>query len=136
MLFCVFAPDIGNVENGKPYFFMLLSSVIFIYTDFVYFSFFSSFKFYFNKKTHDSIQRATILGFFDQLKIGMGKGVVKMARTIGSVKGIKNPFHKRENTDESYDDMNRFAKTLMGSNNFNRLLLMPWLITVPSNVFN
>ena len=27
-------------------------------------------------------------------------------------------FHKRENTDESYDDMNRFAKTLMGSNNW------------------
>ena len=27
-------------------------------------------------------------------------------------------FHKRENIDESYDDMNRFAKTLMGSNNW------------------
>ena len=101
MLFCVFAPDIGIPDNGKPFFFMLLSSIIFIYTDFVYFSFFSSFKFYFNKKTHDSIQRATILGFFDQLKIGMGKGVVKMARTIGNVKGIKNPFHKRENTKDN-----------------------------------
>lgn len=108
MLFCVFAPDIGNVENGKPYFFMLLSSVIFIYTDFVYFSFFSSFKFYFNKKTHDSIQRATILGFFDQLKIGMGKGVVKMARKIGKIKGdlgnMKNPFGKRQNTQGNNSD--------------------------------
>jgi len=108
MLFCVFAPDIGNVENGKPYFFMLLSSVIFIYTDFVYFSFFSSFKFYFNKKTHDSIQRATILGFFDQLKIGMGKGVVKMARKIGKIKGdlgnMKNPFSKRQNNQGNNND--------------------------------
>ena len=85
MMFCVFAPDIGIPENGKPFFFMLLSSIIFIYTDIIYFSFFSSFKFYFNKKQHDSIQRATILGFFDQLKIGMGKGVVKMARKIGKI---------------------------------------------------
>ena len=108
MLFCVFAPDIGNVENGKPYFFMLLSSIIFIYTDFVYFSFFSSFKFYFNKKTHDSIQRATILGFFDQLKIGMGKGVVKMARKIGKIKGdlgnMKNPFNKKQNSQRNNND--------------------------------
>ena len=110
MLFCVFAPDIGNVENGKPYFFMLLSSIIFIYTDFVYFSFFSSFKFYFNKKTHDSIQRATILGFFDQLKIGMGKGVVKMARKIGKIKGdlgnMKNPFNKKQNSQRNNNDNN------------------------------
>ena len=105
MLFCVFAPDIGIVENGKPFFFMLLSSIIFIYTDIIYFSFFSSFKFYFNKKQHDSIQRATILGFFDQLKIGMGKGVVKMARKIGQVKSIKNPFHKRDtNTNNNNND--------------------------------
>ena len=106
MLFCVFAPDIGIPDNGKPFFFMLLSSIIFIYTDFVYFSFFSSFKFYFNKKTHDSIQRATILGFFDQLKIGMGKGVVKMARSIGNVKGIKNVFHKRENSKDNNNNDN------------------------------
>ena len=110
MLFCVFAPDIGNVENGKPYFFMLLSSIIFIYTDFVYFSFFSSFKFYFNKKTHDSIQRATILGFFDQLKIGMGKGVVKMARKRGKIKGdlgnMKNPFNKKQNSQRNNNDNN------------------------------
>ena len=111
MLFCVFAPDIGIVENDKPFFFMLLSSIIFIYTDLVYFSFFSSFKFYFNKKQHDSIQRATILGFFDQLKIGMGKGVVKMARKIGKMKGdlenlrgIKNHFKKRENSKENNDN--------------------------------
>ena len=108
MLFCVFAPDIGIVKNGKPFFFMLLSSIIFIYTDVIYFSFFSSFKFYFNKKQHDSIQRATILGFFDQLKIGMGKGVVKMARKVGKIKGdlgnfkgLKNPFHKRLNNNNN-----------------------------------
>ena len=108
MLFCVFAPDIGIVENDKPFFFMLLSSIIFIYTDLVYFSFFSSFKFYFNKKQHDSIQRATILGFFDQLKIGMGKGVVKMARKVGKIKGnlgniksMKNPFRKKENANSN-----------------------------------
>ena len=108
MLFCVFAPDIGIVENDKPFFFMLLSSIIFIYTDLVYFSFFSSFKFYFNKKQHDSIQRATILGFFDQLKIGMGKGVVKMARKVGKIKGnlgniksMKNPFRKKENVNSN-----------------------------------
>ena len=101
MMFCVFAPDIGIVENGKPFFFMLLSSIIFIYTDFIYFSFFSSFKFYFNKKQHDDIQRATIVGFFDQLKIGMAKGVVKVTKTIGKVAGdignagksLKNPFN-------------------------------------------
>ena len=113
MLFCVFAPDIGLVENDKPFFFMLLSSIIFIYTDLVYFSFFSSFKFYFNKKQHDSIQRATILGFFDQLKIGMGKGVVKMARKIqkikgdlGNVKSLKNPFHKKQNNNNENNDNN------------------------------
>ena len=113
MLFCVFAPDIGLVENDKPFFFMLLSSIIFIYTDLIYFSFFSSFKFYFNKKQHDDIQRATILGFFDQLKIGMGKGVVKMARKIqkikgdlGNVKSLKNPFHKRQNNNNENNDNN------------------------------
>ena len=118
MLFCVFAPDIGLVENDKPFFFMLLSSIIFIYTDLIYFSFFSSFKFYFNKKQHDDIQRATILGFFDQLKIGMGKGVVKMARKIqkikgdlGNVKSLKNPFHKRQNnTNENNENNNNVIR--------------------------
>ena len=114
MMFCVFAPDIGIPENGKPFFFMLLSSIIFIYTDIIYFSFFSSFKFYFNKKQHDSIQRATILGFFDQLKIGMGKGVVKMARKIGKfkgdVKGIRNQFQKREKSNSNNEDNNNVVR--------------------------
>ena len=82
MMFCVFAPDIGIVENGKPFVFILMSSIILIYTDFIYFSFFSSFKYYFNKKQHDAIQRATIVGFFDQIKIGMAKGVVHVAKRI------------------------------------------------------
>jgi hypothetical protein len=111
MMFCVFAPDIGIVENGKPFFFMLLSSIIFIYTDFIYFSFFSSFKFYFNKKQHDDIQRATIIGFFDQLKIGMAKGVVRVTKTIGKVAGdigtagknLKNPFSNNSNKKEIRD---------------------------------
>lgn len=109
MMFCVFAPDIGIVENGKPFVFMLLSSIIFIYTDFIYFSFFSSFKYYFNKKQHDQIQRATIIGFFDQLKIGMAKGVVSVAKRITKVASDlgsarresdvnnKNPFKNNNN---------------------------------------
>jgi len=109
MMFCVFAPDIGIVDNGKPFVFMLLSSIIFIYTDFIYFSFFSSFKYYFNKKQHDQIQRATIIGFFDQLKIGMAKGVVSVARRITKVASDlgsarrdsdvnnKNPFKNNNN---------------------------------------
>ena len=32
-------------------------------------------------------------------------------------------FHKREKTDESYDDMNKFAKTLMGSHNWGHAVL-------------
>ena len=116
-IFCTVI-DIGLVENDKPFFFMLLSSIIFIYTDLIYFSFFSSFKFYFNKKQHDDIQRATILGFFDQLKIGMGKGVVKMARKIqkikgdlGNVKSLKNPFHKRQNnTNENNENNNNVIR--------------------------
>lgn len=112
MMFCVITPDIGIVENGKPFVFMLLSSIIFIYTDFIYFSFFSSFKYYFNKKQHDSIQRATIIGFFDQIKIGMAKGVVSVAKRItkaasdiGSARGIsnirnKNPFQNNNNKNE------------------------------------
>lgn len=112
MMFCVITPDIGIVENGKPFVFMLLSSIIFIYTDFIYFSFFSSFKYYFNKKQHDSIQRATIIGFFDQIKIGMAKGVVSVAKRItkaasdiGSARGIsnirnKNPFQNTNNKNE------------------------------------
>ena len=111
MMFCVFSPDIGIVENGKPFFFMLLSSIIFIYTDFIYFSFFSSFKFYFNKKQHDDIQRATIIGFFDQLKIGMAKGVVRVTKTISKVAGdignagksLKNPFNNNNNKKEIRD---------------------------------
>ena len=111
-MFCVFAPDIGIVENGKPFVFMLLSSIIFIYSDFIYFSFFSSFKYYFNKKQHDDIQRATIIGFFDQLKIGMAKGVVKAAQRItkagtalGTLRGFrnkndKNPFKNSDNKKE------------------------------------
>ena len=111
MMFCVIAPDIGIVENGKPFVFMLLSSTIFIYTDFIYFSFFSSFKYYFNKKQHDSIQRATIIGFFDQIKIGMAKGVVSVAKKIskaasdiGSARGFsnrgnKNPFKNNDNNE-------------------------------------
>ena len=112
MMFCVFAPDIGIVENGKPFVFMLLSSIIFIYSDFIYFSFFSSFKYYFNKKQHDDIQRATIIGFFDQIKIGMAKGVVKVAQRItkagnalGTLRGNtnkndKNPFQNNDNKNE------------------------------------
>ena len=112
MMFCVFAPDIGIAENGKPFVFMLLSSIIFIYTDFIYFSFFSSFKYYFNKKQHDDIQRATILGFFDQVKIGMAKGVVHVAKRITKVasdlnnvrintlNNKKNPFKHNDNKNE------------------------------------
>lgn len=110
MMFCVFAPDIGIAENGKPFVFILLSSIIFIYTDFIYFSFFSSFKYYFNKKQHDNIQRATILGFFDQIKIGMAKGVVhvakritKVASDLGNVRintNRKNPFNQNNNKNE------------------------------------
>ena len=112
MMFCVFAPDIGIAENGKPFVFMLLSSIIFIYTDFIYFSFFSSFKYYFNKKQHDYIQRATILGFFDQIKIGMAQGVVtvakritKVASDIGNVRinsnrNNKNPFKKSDSNNK------------------------------------
>ena len=114
MMFCVFAPDIGIVENGKPFFFMLLSSIIFIYTDFIYFSFFSSFKFYFNKKQHDDIQRATIIGFFDQLKIGMAKGVVRVTQRIGKVAGdigkargsLKNPFSSNNSSKKEIRDVN------------------------------
>jgi len=112
MMFCVCASDIGIVENGKPFVFLLVSSIIFVYSDFIYFSFFSSFKYYFNKKQHDAIQRATILGFFDQIKIGMAKGVVhvakkisKVANDLGSARGNanknnKNPF-KNENSDKN-----------------------------------
>lgn len=113
MMFCVFAPDIAIVENGKPFFFMLLSSIIFIYTDFIYFSFFSSFKYYFNKKQHDDIQRATIVGFFDQLKIGMAKGVVNVARRITKVAGdignargsLKNPFGSKNNNNNNQNEI-------------------------------
>jgi hypothetical protein len=109
MMFCVIAPDIGIAENGKAFVYMLLSSIIFIYSDFIYFSFFSSFKYYFNKKQHDDIQRATIIGFFDQIKIGMAKGVVTVAKRItkatsslGSAHGYsnrnnKNPFKNNDN---------------------------------------
>ena len=116
MMFCVFAPDIGIVENGKPFIYMLLSSIIFIYTDFIYFSFFSSFKYYFNKKQHDSIQRATIIGFFDQLKIGMAKGVVSVAKRITKVasdigsarrdsnRDNKNPFKNNDNNNNKFEE--------------------------------
>ena len=109
MMFCVIAPDIGIAENGKAFVYMLLSSIIFIYSDFIYFSFFSSFNYYFNKKQHDDIQRATIIGFFDQIKIGMAKGVVTVAKRItkatsslGSARGFsnrnnKNPFINNDN---------------------------------------
>ena len=117
MMFCVFAPDIGIVENGKPFVFMLLSSIIFIYTDFIYFNFFSSFKYYFNKKQHDDIQRATILGFFDQIKIGMAKGVVTVARRItkaasdlgnvrlNSNRNNKNPFKKNDKNNNNENEI-------------------------------
>ena len=112
MMFCVFAPDIGIAENGKPFVFMLFSSIIYIYSDFIYFSFFSSFKYYFNKKQHDEIQRATIIGFFDQIKIGMAKGVVSVAQRITKVASDinndrmnniknKNPFKSKTNKNEN-----------------------------------
>lgn len=112
MMFCVFAPDIGIVENGKPFVFMLLSSIIFIYSDFIYFSFFSSFKYYFNKKQHDAIQRATVIGFFNQIKIGMAKGVVTVAnritkrtsKIVGGVNSSKNSNNPFKNTDNKKEE--------------------------------
>lgn len=113
MIFCVFAPDIGIAENGKPFIFMLFSSIIYIYSDFIYFSFFSSFKYYFNKRQHDEIQRATIIGFFDQIKVGMAKGVVSVAQRItkvandinnvrmNSTKNNKNSFRNNSNKNEN-----------------------------------
>ena len=114
MMFCVFAPDIGIQGSEKRFLFMLISSVVYIYVDFIYFSFFSSFKFYFNKKQHDDIQRATIVGFFDQLKIGMAQGVVSVAKKISrltdlatsrsnSSKSHPNPFHKSLDKNEIRD---------------------------------
>ena len=125
MMFCVIAPDIGIVEKGKPFVFMFLSSIIFIYTDFIYFSFFSSFKYYFNKKEHDSIQRATIIGFFDQIKIGMAKGVVSVAKRItkaasdiGTASGFSNRGNK--NPFKNNDDKNVAREVNVVNSNFEK----------------
>ena len=117
MMFCVFAPDFGATGKEKQFFYMILSSSIYVYTDVIYFNFFSSFKYYFNKKQQDQIQRATVLGFFDQLRIGMAKKVVKMAKKITRVtEDIRNnisnmdkinPFGKRASTESNKGDENK-----------------------------
>lgn len=103
MVFCVFAPDCGIKGAEKPFLFMILSSLIYIYCDIIYYNFFSSFKFYFDKTQQANIQRATVIGFFDQLKIGMAKKIVSITKKIND--GINN-HRKNDNFPTSKEPMN------------------------------
>lgn len=86
-MFCVVSPDFGAKNKEKIFFVQILSNIILILGDLIYFNFFSSFKYYFPKSQNEKIQQATVLGFFDQLKVGMAKQVVNAVNVGGIVAG-------------------------------------------------
>ena len=51
----------------------------FIFSDFVYLLFFSSFKYIFPPQTNEAIKKA-VIGFFGQLKTGIANGFTTIAR--------------------------------------------------------
>lgn len=107
MMFCVIVPDCGVKGAEKSFLIMLISSLIFFYCDIIYYNFFSSFKFYFNKTEQNVIQRATVVGFFDQLKIGMAQKIVYITKQIGKVGTLRNKVpDSNENMRNDYNNNN------------------------------
>ena len=108
VLFCVIAPDFGEKGREQKFFVLILCDIIFIFIDFIYFSFISSFKYTFAKKENEAIKKA-LIGFFSQLRVGIATGFNTIAKKIS-----KNSSNSQRNT-ENNNNENPFN----GNNNYN-----------------
>lgn len=127
MMFCVVTPDCGLKGEEKSFLFLMISSLILTYCDIIYYNFFSSFKFYFNKEQQNIIQRATVIGFFDQLKIGMAKKIVYITKKVqtgihknnsgGGVASSKDEMKKDTNGEEEVENNANIQREVQIDNN-------------------
>ena len=90
LFFCVISPDFGTKGTESKFFALIVSVLCFIISDFIYFIFFSSFKYIFPPETIQAIYHA-LLGFFTQLKAGIANGFNTIARKF-TKKNNNNEF--------------------------------------------
>ena len=106
VLFCVIAPDFGERGSEKKFFMLILCDILFIFIDFIYFSFFSSFKYTFAKKENEAIKRA-LIGFFSQLREGIATGFNKIAKKITRTSSSQNNTERNnDNNNNPFDNKN------------------------------
>ena len=107
VLFCVIAPDFGERGKEQKFFMLILCDILFIFIDFIYFSFFSSFKYSFAKKENEAIKRA-LVGFFSQLREGIATGFNKIAKKISrsSSSSQTNTERSNNNNINPFDNKN------------------------------
>ena len=106
VLFCVIAPDFGERGKEEKFFMLILFDLIFIFIDFIYFSFFSSFKYTFAKKENEAIKRA-LIGFFSQLREGIATGFNKIAKKITRTSSSQNNTERNnDNNNKPFDNKN------------------------------
>ena len=106
VLFCVIAPDFGERGKEEKFFMLILFDLIFIFIDFIYFSFFSSFKYTFAKKENETIKRA-LIGFFSQLREGIATGFNKIAKKITRTSSSQNNTERNnDNNNNPFDNKN------------------------------
>ena len=106
VLFCVIAPDFGERGKEEKFFMLILFDLIFIFIDFIYFSFFSSFKYTFAKKENEAIKRA-LIGFFSQLREGIATGFNKIAKKITRTSSSQNNTERNnDNNNNPFDNKN------------------------------
>ena len=79
LFFCVISPDFGKKGTQSKFFVLVIAVLCFIFSDFVYLLFFSSFKYIFPPQTNEAIKKA-VIGFFGQLKTGIANGFTTIAR--------------------------------------------------------
>lgn len=82
LLFCVISPDFGKKGDERNFFILIFAVLVFLFTDFIYFFYFSSFKNTFPPEENIAIKKA-LMGFFSELKQGIanGFGVIKKKLT-------------------------------------------------------
>ena len=119
VLFCVIAPDFGERGKEEKFFMLILFDLIFIFIDFIYFSFFSSFKYTFAKKENEAIKRA-LIGFFSQLREGIATGFNKIAKKITRTSSSQNNTERNDdnNNNNPFDNkQNNINNNIENGNN-------------------
>ena len=118
VLFCVISPDFGERGKEQKFYILIFCDIIFIFIDFIYFSFFSSFKYSFAQKENETIKKA-LVGFFAQLRVGIATGFNNIAKRITKNTNTSNN-DSQKNTENSENPFNDNVNNI-NDNNENKI---------------